>query len=268
MIAPLFSALDFIGYPSLNDEERWHSLGVLPLSRTITGNIKYDYEGMPSTFPPPDIEDVFSGLGWSREDPVFLAGSTFHLEEEKVVVAAWRQLRERFPSLRLILAPRHAERRHEIVSFLQEQQLSVTLRSKKNVDKADVFLLDTTGELQSWYMAATIIFIGKSLGIKTACGGQNLVEPLMLGRPVLVGPFMDNFQPLTSELLAVRGILEVTNAQEIALGIERLLLAPQEASAVVERGMKVLAPHQGATNRTCDEVAALLAKNPSRRGAL
>lgn len=258
VIGPLFSALDFIGYPSLHDAERWHLLGVHPAHSSVTGNIKYDYEGVAPALPPPDIEEIFSALGWRREDPVFLAGSTFHLEEEKVIVKAWSLLRERFPRLRLVLVPRHAERREEIVSFLQEQGLSVALRSSQDPKPSDIFLLDTTGELQSWYCVATVIFIGKSLGMKTARGGQNLVEPLMLKRPVLVGPFMDNFQPLTSELLAVKGILEVTNAEEIALVIERLLLAPDEAKTLVQRGMNVLEPHQGATHCTCEKIAQLL----------
>lgn len=259
IITPVFNALDFSGYPSLQDEERWRAIGIHPARSTVTGNIKFDQEGVAPVVPPADLSEVFASLGWSAHDPVFLAGSTFHITEEEVVINAWLSLRERFPHLRLILAPRHAERRQEICALLQKHQLTGALRSEKNsATSADVFLLDTTGELQSWYLAATVIFIGKSLGVEKARGGQNPVEPLVLGRPVLVGPFMDNFQPVTAQLLAARGILEVKNAEEMAVVTERLLLSPKEAGALVQRGIHVLKQDQGATERTCAALEELL----------
>lgn len=277
IIRSIFNRLDFIGYPTLHDQERWQALGIHPAHSSVTGNIKYDQEGGLLVQPPADMKEVFATLGWGEKDPVLLAGSTYCLEEEKAVIEAWRSLCQRFPLLRLILAPRHAERRQEIVAFLKEQKMTVALRSEKKTleathasfsdvekSKSDVFLLDTTGELQSWYLAATIVFIGKSLGMKTARGGQNLVEPLALGRPVLVGPFMNNFQPLVSELLSASGILEVHHAQEIELALERLLLAPEESAALVQRGMQVLAQHQGAADRTCIAIEELL-KNCSQK---
>lgn len=267
IVASVFNRLDFIGYPTLQDSERWQALGIHPAHSSVTGNIKYDQEGVPLVQPPSDVKEVFAALEWDERDPVFFAASTSHLDEEKIVLEAWRFLRERFPHLRLILAPRHTERRHEIVAFLKEEQFTLALRSEKKINPAEIFLLDTTGELRSWYLTATIVFIGKSLGVAIARGGQNLVEPLVLRRPVLVGPFMDNFQPLVAELLAARGILEVNNAEEIALVTERLLLAPEEAQALTQRGVHALEKHQGAADRTCDAIDELLIKVSSRREA-
>jgi 3-deoxy-D-manno-octulosonic-acid transferase len=265
LIAPIFNALDFIGYPSLQDEERWRALGIAAHENSVTGNIKFDQEGVAPALPPADLSQVFTALGWEINDPVFLAGSTCHLAEEEVVLNAWLSLRERFPDLRLILAPRHAERRHEIVELLKKYELTVALRSEKNSPhSADVFLLDTTGELIAWYVAAKVIFIGKSLGMEKMRGGHNPVEPLVLGRPALVGPYMENFQPLVAHLLAACGILEVKNAEEMALVTERLLLAPEEAVGLVERGMHVLKQDQGATERTCIALEGVFISNKKR----
>ena len=65
--------------------------------------------------------------------------------------------------------------------------------SRSGAADADCMLLDTTGELQRWYGIATVVFVGKSL---TAHGGQNPVEPILAGKPVVFGPHMENFATL------------------------------------------------------------------------
>ena len=251
IIAPLLNAIDLIGVPTLKDQKRWISLGVDPSHLKITGNIKFDQEVVRSANPPVNASEIFSSLGWQADDPVLFAGSTYDLGEEEVLVTAWIKLRQRFPNLRFIIAPRHAERRQEVASLFEKYGINVSLRSRPIANVAEAFILDTTGELSSWYCLATIVFIGKSLGMGSARGGQNPVEPLALGRPVLVGPFMGNFEPMISELLAAEGVLEVKNAEEIVAATERLLLHSEVALKLVENGNNALKIHQGATERTC-----------------
>jgi 3-deoxy-D-manno-octulosonic-acid transferase len=156
------------------------------------------------------------------------------------------------------MVPRHVERRHEISALFQKYNIQLALRSSSSVMPSDALLLDTTGELKAWYSLATVVFIGKSLGMGSARGGQNLVEPLLLGRSVLVGPFMDNFEPLASNLIDAKGILLVHHGEEIAAATKQLLLHPEEAVRMVTRACELLKADQGATERTCYCIEKLL----------
>lgn len=258
IVAPVFNLLDFIGFPSIKDQERWNQLGIYGRDSSVTGNIKFDQLSGMHVIPPKDQQEIFSSLGWNNQDSILLAGSTSDLGEEEEVLKAWLLLRSEFPTLRLVIVPRHAERRHEIGALFKKYGIQLASRSHVSLEPSEALLLDTTGELKSWYTLASVIFIGKSLGMGTARGGQNLVEPLALGRPVLVGPFMGNFEPLTSNLLQAQGIILVKNGEEIATATKQLLLHPEEAASMVERGCQLLRADQGATERTCLCIERLL----------
>ena len=280
MIAPIFNTIDLMTLPSQHDQERWLALGSDPQRLRVVGNIKFDQQqtGVRVRFlikpeslvaenisfyqesnPDPIFAEAFFALGWDKNDPVLLGGS-LHAGEEEVLLEAWLQLRNRFPRLRLIVAPRHVERRNEILALFTKHNITAILRSEKLAPPfSDVFILDTTGELNSWYAVATVVFMGKSLGLGNACGGQNPVEPLALGRPVLVGPSMEKFEPLISELRKANGVITVSNAEEIAMATEKLLLDPEAASNIVARGLQTLEQHQGATERTCVLIEELIA---------
>src|SRR5207247_6270537 len=86
--------------------------------------------------------------------------------------------------------------------------------------KPDCVLLDTTGELQRWYGIATVVFIGKSL---TAHGGQNPVEPILAGKPVIFGPHMENFATLAQTLVAKKSAIQVLDVDELEGAAEKIL---------------------------------------------
>ncbi|HYY35686.1 MAG TPA: 3-deoxy-D-manno-octulosonic acid transferase, partial [Candidatus Binatia bacterium] len=112
---------------------------------------------------------------------------------------------------------------------------------------ADCIVLDTTGDLQLWYAIATIVFMGKSL---TARGGQNPVEPILAGKPVVFGPHMENFATLAKALVSKQGALQVHDAQSLELMIAELLRDSQTRQRFVQSAHEVLSKHEGATART------------------
>src|SRR5205814_5898965 len=128
--------------------------------------------------------------------------------------------------------------------------LHVALASNPRLDgepnKADCVLLDTTGELQRWYDIATVVFIGKSL---TAQGGQNPVEPILAGKPVVFGPHMENFAMLAQALVSKNGAIQVRDANSLERVIVELLLDSDARQHLVQNAHEVLATHQGATAR-------------------
>jgi len=108
-------------------------------------------------------------------------------------------------------------------------------------------ILDTTGELRDWYGVADAVFVGKSL---TAHGGQNPVEAIAAGKPIVLGPHMENFAMLARSLIARRGAIEVTSAPELQRAVADLLRDSGLREALVQNARMVLSGHRGATSRT------------------
>jgi 3-deoxy-D-manno-octulosonic-acid transferase len=194
-----------------------------------------------------------------RESPVLFGGST-HRGEEEILAGIFLRLRQQFPSLRLFIAPRHVERLREIRAQFGALPMRVMLASEVAIGRqsdADCIVLDTTGELHRWYPIATIVFIGKSL---TAHGGQNPVEPIIAGKPVLFGPHMENFATLAKALVLKKGAIQVSGMDSLELTIAELLRDSEARKRLVQRAREVLSEHQGATARAAALIHAL---NPS-----
>jgi len=227
----------------------WQHLAVAPDRLHVTGSVKYDPDAASS---PRDFRPVLARFGFAADDPVLLAGST-HEGEEEILAHALRQLREEFPAARLVIAPRHVERTAEIMARLAPTGLRTARRTAEPEAAApDILLLDTTGELRDWYSCADVVFIGKSLA---GHGGQNPVEAILGGRPVLFGPHMENFASLRDALLANGGALEVQDAESLARATAFLLADNAKRATMTEQATTALRPHQGATARTADLVA-------------
>lgn len=261
----MFGLLDRVCVTEAGDIERWQSLGVARDRITNTGSIKFDDA--------PPVHDSAEAMARAqakgahdtpqaslrrlhvRDDaPVLLGGST-HPGEEILLAKVFLGLRISFPDLLLIIAPRHVERAREILADLQPLNLRIVARSSMEAEQAsfplppDVFLLDTTGELNAWYTAGTVVFIGKSLA---AAGGQNPAEPIAAGRPVLFGPHMENFESLVAQLLAAQATIQIQNTAELQEKAAFLLADGDERRQMAERARQLLLTHQGAARRTAE----------------
>jgi 3-deoxy-D-manno-octulosonic-acid transferase len=251
-VAPTFRLLDLICAQEPDDVDRWVALGVERSRIRHTGSIKYDPADLDRSGGAQEIGHV-AAVGFER--PVLFGGST-HPGEEEILARVFLNLRIKFPSLRLFIAPRHVERLREIRAQLEALPLQVQLASDAlNHGKAepDCVLVDTTGELQRWYGIATVVFIGKSL---TAHGGQNPVEPIIARKPVVFGPHMENFATLVKSLVSKNGAIQVHDADSLELAIEKLLGDSESRDRLVENARAVVTEHRGATARA----AALINK--------
>src|SRR5213080_3861047 len=183
-------------------------------------------------------------------DSAVLFGGSTHRGEEEILAAVFLRLRQQFPSLRLFIAPRHVERLQEIRAQLDALELRVGLASEACPGRGrydlDCLLLDTTGELQRWYDIATVVFMGKSL---TAHGGQNPVEPILAGKPVVFGPNMENFATLAKALVSKKGAIQVPDADFLERAIVELLRDTEARQRIVQNAREVLSTHKGATER-------------------
>ena len=261
-VAPTFRLLDLVCVPERPDVERWAALGVPRNRMHVTGSIKFDPDvqtqshTVPASVPASSKLNEDGSDAFSPHSLVLFGGST-HRGEEEILVRVFLRLREQFPSLRLFIAPRHVERLQEIRARLGAMPLRVTLASEAlscGAADTDCMLLDTTGELQRWYGIATVVFIGKSL---TAHGGQNPVEPILAGKPVVFGPHMENFATLARALVSNNAALQVNDTDSLERTVGKLLGDSEARQRLVENAHAALNEHKGGTARTAKLVHEL-----------
>ncbi len=259
-LRPITRHLEAVGLQEKEHADLWRHLGVPSSRLRLTGSVKYDPDADPAAAR--DFRPVLASFGIRPGEPVLLAGST-HDGEEEILAAALPLLRRRFPSARLLIAPRHIERSAKILAQLEKTGLRIARRTAPPDSPApDILLLDTTGELRDWYACADVVFIGKSLG---GTGGQNPVEAILAGRPVLFGPHMENFTALRDALLAAGGAIEVRDAATLAAEAGKLFADPDRRTRVVRQASAALQPHRGATARTAELVESVVIGSDSTR---
>jgi 3-deoxy-D-manno-octulosonic-acid transferase len=255
-VAPVFRLLDLVCVQEQKDVQRWAALGVERGHIRHVGSIKFDPDNQRV-----DPKLAAKVLGEVRIDParpVILGGST-HAGEEEILARVFVKVVEKFPNLFLIVAPRHAERAREVRRALEQLGLRVVSRSESRMidPTLDCLLLDSTGELQDWYAAATVVFIGKSL---TARGGQNPAEAIAAGKPIIFGAHMENFAMLARALVEQCGAIQIGSAFELEQSIIDLLHDAAFREKLVANAKSVLEAHRGATTRTAQLIVDLKPK--------
>lgn len=141
--------------------------------------------------------------------------SSTHAHEEEKLLPVFKTLKETFPDLFLILAPRHPHRGEAVTRLFEAEGYSVTRRTKNHVlpiAANDVYIADTIGELPLWYTLADVVFIGGSL---IPHGGQNPYEPLKRGKVVVCGPHMFNFKAMMSLFKQRQVILQADTPEKL-----------------------------------------------------
>ena len=250
MVKPLFAMVDLVCVQHEADAERFAELGISKSNIHVTGSMKFDPSG--GTCPQRReafqlMLDDFSAGKEVGKKVVLLASS--HAGEEGLVASA---LRASASDALLVVVPRHAERRAEVVADLESSGFEVVLSSQyqapENAANA-CLLVDTTGELCDWTAHADVVVIGKSL---LAQGGQNPAEAIVAGVPVITGPHMDNFEPLLSMLCDAGGITVLSSAGELGNAMRDVLADPERNSQVCQRAKNVLAKHQNAVQKTIE----------------
>lgn len=233
------------------DAERFIAIGAKPESLAVTGSIKFDV-----TFPhdlAPRAAEIRRECFGAR--PVWIAGST-HEGEEIEILRAFERIRLRHRNALLVLVPRHPERFDRVGALCRNRNLSVVRRSERIPGaEADVFLVDTMGELRLFYAASDIAFVGGSL---VPVGGHNVLEPALAGLPVLFGPHLFNFEEAGRRLLEAGGALRVANEEELGEQVIALLDDSDRRREMGSRGRRFVESGRGALGRVEDLLAGLL----------
>ena len=249
------AALSMIGP---EDAERISSLGAPPTRVTVNGNAKFDLAGAPPR--PEAVTRLRSCLHLEGTAPVIVAGST-RRGEERLVIEAYCRLRRRFADAVLVIAPRHLRRVGSVLDEARRQGLACQRRTQLGFPKpervAPLVVLDTMGELKDLYGLADVVFCGGSLVPR---GGQNLLEPVAWGKPVICGPHMDDFQAATDLLASVGAVFRVSDSRHLSDTLTTLLMSPDLAQAAGRSGQSAVASHRGAAARHAAIICDLLSR--------
>jgi 3-deoxy-D-manno-octulosonic-acid transferase len=209
----------------------------------LLGNLKYGAPALPADA---DALAVLRAESGSR--PVWVAASV-RPGEEDAVLYAHRRLREAYPDVLTVLAPRHPAVGREIYGRYRGGGIGMALRSEGAcvADDTGVYVADTMGELGLFYRLASVAFVGGSL---VPLGGQNPLEAAKLGCAVLFGPHTENFAEIAGELAAAGAAWRVSDKEELADALEKALgddsgrrERAARASAFVEEKAGVTARH-------------------------
>lgn len=238
---------------SEHDAARFRELGFPADAISTTGNIKLDLTIAPLS--DADKTKLRAELGFADE-PILLGSSTWP-GEERALVQAYQTFRAAGIVCRLLIVPRHAERRAEVESELRASGFSFHLRSRGAAPTpVDICVADTTGELRKLTQLAEVVFVGKSLPPHEQ--GQTPVEAAALGKPLLFGPGMTNFFAITTELKSCGAAQTVADEKEFAAFAQKILGDAAQRATMSAAALTWHRANQGAVARTLEIVRAEL----------
>lgn len=255
LLKDILRKVDLYLMQSQSDAEKIISLGAPEERVKVTGNLKYD--AALAGGKADERQDLRKKLGLSQGEKLLLAGST-HPGEEEIILRCYKELSGEFPELRLLIAPRHAERSTDISGYAKAFGFGSRFVSKADNSPSrsgEVFILDVMGVLARLYSAGDIIFIGGSLIKK---GGQNPLEAAYYSKAVLFGPYMDNFEGIAGALVSARAAVSVESGAELTSCVRVLIRNGDELRAMGERARSALDSNAGVAKRDFESVKAFL----------
>ncbi len=245
---------DLICAQTRTDAQRLRNLGVPASAIEVTGNLKFD-------IPVPNrllSEARQLRCDWGTERQVLIAGST-HAGEERKLLDAYTVLRERWPGLLLVLAPRNPERFRWVSTLCRARGFEVAVRSRaRRLEPAtNVLVCDTMGELQLLYAASDIAFVGASL---VKLGGHNILESCAVGVPVIFGPHMFNFEDIAAMAIDCGAARQVYDTEALIEAVSLYLEQRELRSAASRAALGLVAANHGSLEQTLCLIGNALAR--------
>jgi 3-deoxy-D-manno-octulosonic-acid transferase len=254
---PMLAALAGVAAQSDADAARLRALGARDVA--VIGNVKFDLAL------PAELVERGRALRerFGRDRPVWLAASTREGEEALLVEAMSRNTLA--DDALLVLVPRHPQRFDEVEALLRSRGVDVVRRTSDSPigPGTRVVLGDTMGEMLAYCAACDVAFVGGSL---LPLGGQNLIEPIALGVPTLVGPYTFNFAEATERAIEAGAAQRVDDADALLRAVGALLSDGTRRDRMRSSALAFHAAHRGATDRLWSWLVARLPAPASRSG--
>jgi 3-deoxy-D-manno-octulosonic-acid transferase len=258
LITPTLNCFDKILCQSQDNQINFLQLGADNERCIVSGNLKIDISINSNIL---DKQVLLTRL-LPKQRQLWLVAST-HQGDEEIALLAFKQIKVLFPTLLLVLVPRHPERFNSVEKLCLSHNLTVVKRSKNiPVESQDIWLLDTLGELMTAYSLADIVTMGGSF---SNIGGHNPLEPALFKKPIVVGSDMSNFTEVLKQLQQLQGIVQLPANQtsmgqssQLAKMIINLLQDKSQAELLGKQAHQVVMNNQGASERTMSHVQELM----------
>jgi 3-deoxy-D-manno-octulosonic-acid transferase len=242
----IFSYFDRILTPSLGTAIRLKSLNIETVD--ITTNLKFTATSLPIN------QDELRRLQRHITRPIFAAVSTHSGEEEKII-QAYLTLKQEYPDLLLILAPRHPSRAEENLKMLGGAGLTIARRSLNEIPTAQHhgWLIDTIGDLGLIYSLAPFCFLGGSL---VPIGGHNAIEPFALNCLVIQGN--QTFKSNHINLILTPVLVTVSTVEELVAAAHTYLQHPEKLFLLQQQAQAILKEQRQGLNEIIDKIVELM----------
>jgi 3-deoxy-D-manno-octulosonic-acid transferase len=244
------------------DAQRFRDLGIPGKQIFVTGTMKYD--NIPTTIDD-NVRKRLARLFCIKDDDLVLIAGSTHDGEEEALIRVFERLRKNWSGIKLIIAPRHIERTRDVFKLIEKKGFIPVLKTEvensnynwQNTNR-EIILIDTVGDLGNIYSLSSFVFVGKSL---VPAGGQNMMEPAGLGKPVIFGPHTFNFKEETELLLKNNAAKMVETEDELFEIIEFFIKNPNAAKDIGRKAQKVVDEKRGATERSMEIIRDAINKS-------
>ncbi len=247
---------------SQSDEysQRFKALGVANDKIINTGTLKYDTAELSDNIEGKDV--LKKEISLDDGENLWVCGGTGPGEEE-IILEVFSELRKdnATKDLRLAIVPRKPERFNDVAKLIVDagfklhRYSEIKGKSSLEIDKDAIILGDTMGDLRKFYALASCVFIGRSL---TPMGGSDMMESTAMGKFTTFGPYTFNFKQTVEALLNGNGAVEIKDAKELFMQIDKAIQDPQYRNTIATNGQNVIKKNQGATKKTLDVISKLL----------
>lgn len=241
----MLQKMDYLLAQDRATQQRFVDLGIQQVKTEVVGSIKFDISA------PVQFLQQAEQLqhDWHLSDRKIITIASTHAPEEEKLLMAFKPYLERYPDWVLIVVPRHPERFDDVFSTAQNLDLITHRRSLEQTIQTDtqVYLADSMGEMWLWYALSQACFVGGSLN--EPGGGHNILEPMVLDVPTVIGPRYFNFQAIVDEFLQANAVKVGQTVDEVVALLVRCLEDQDFAQLLSQHAVEVLNRNKGSLQK-------------------
>ena len=251
---PMLQGLDQLLAQDRATAERFIQLGAAPSVTQVVGSIKFDIHAPESAVK----QAAQLKQEWSLAGRKIITIASTHAPEEQKLLSAFKPYLDTQPELLCIVVPRHPERFDEVFAVAQSLNLNTTRRSTGQSIEAEtqVYLADSMGEMWLWYALSNACFVGGSLN--EPGGGHNILEPIALHVPTVLGKNYFNFQTIVDEFVQADAVKVVEDAEQAAEVLMTLLDDAEQANTLNQAAQKIMQLNTGSLKKHIQVIDAYL----------
>lgn len=238
---PMLQNLDRLLAQDLATQQRFIDLGIESSRTEVVGSIKFDIAA-PEQF----IRKAEQlKQDWNLNSRKIITIASTHSPEEEKLLTSLKPYLDQHPDWLCIVVPRHPERFDEVFHIAQRLNLNTQRRSLNQSIQSDtqVYLADSMGEMWLWYALSQACFVGGSLN--EPGGGHNILEPMVLDVPTIIGPNYFNFQVIVDEFLQADAVRVGLTTDEVVELLVRCLEDANFAQQLSQHAIEVLNRNKG-----------------------